>query len=311
MSARRITPAGHHLACDCGPSAVLDIRSVATALGTSGSRHYERYPNHYVSGGGAHNLRYAEAASGALGTTMEWRCIGSSRTTSTAQQNLERLLDALQLANIEHTVVPIPRGSSTIEPAIDPDGRVFACGALKMAAVARAKGWDPGRILNDNFHFRAWHEHLGEQLLNHSARAVSNRIVGWAIDERMKARLVVAAVEMAVARRGNPDGCILDSDRGSQFRARKVARCLARHRVVGSMGQVGTAADNAGMGSFFALLERNVLDARRWTTRDQLRIAIVIWIERTSHRRRRQAALGRLTPTEYETITAPQIALAA
>jgi hypothetical protein len=46
-------------------------------------------------------------------------------------------------------------------------------------------------------------------------------------------------------------------------------------RLVGSMGQVGSAGDNAAMESFFALLQRNVLDRRRWTTRDQLRVAIV------------------------------------
>jgi putative transposase len=52
----------------------------------------------------------------------------------------------------------------------------------------------------------------------------SNRIVGWAIDSRMKARLVVAAIEMAVARRGGDvAGCILHSDRASHFRSRKVA----------------------------------------------------------------------------------------
>jgi putative transposase len=45
---------------------------------------------------------------------------------------------------------------------------------------------------------------------------------------------------------------------------------------------------------------RNVLDRRRWASRDELRIAIVTWIERTYHRRRRQAALARLTPLEYE-----------
>ena len=44
----------------------------------------------------------------------------------------------------------------------------------------------------------------------------SNRIVGYSIDDRMKARLVVAAIEMAVARRGEVAGCILHSDRGSQ-----------------------------------------------------------------------------------------------
>jgi len=81
--------------------------------------------------------------------------------------------------------------------------------------------------------------------------------------------------------------------------------------MVGSMGQVGSAGDNAAMESFFALLQRNVLDRRRWATRDQLRIAMVTCIERTYHRRRRQVALGRLTPVEFESIMTPQAADAA
>lgn len=140
----------------------------------------------------------------------------------------------------------------------------------------------------------------------------SNRIVGWALDSRMKARLVVAAIDMAVARRnGDVAGCILHSDRGSQFRSRKVQRALTRHGLVGSMGQVGAAGDNAAMESFFALLQKNVLDRQRWATRDELRIAIVTWIERTYNQRRRQPRLGRLTPAEYETIMTPQTATAA
>jgi putative transposase len=82
--------------------------------------------------------------------------------------------------------------------------------------------------------------------------------------------------------------------------------------MVGSMGQVGSAGDNAAMESFFSLLQKNVLNRRRrWDNRDQLRIAIVTWIERTYHQRRRQAALGRLTPLEYETIMTPRTATAA
>ena len=68
------------------------------------------------------------------------------------------------------------------------------------------------------------------------------------------------------------------------------------------MGRVGACGDNAAMESFFALLQKNVLDRQRWATREQLRLAIVTWIERTYHRRRRQRRLGRLTPIEYETI---------
>ncbi len=80
--------------------------------------------------------------------------------------------------------------------------------------------------------------------------------------------------------------------------------------MVGSMGQVGSAGDNTAMESFFALLQRNVLDRQRWATRDQLRLAIITWIERTYHRRR-QTALGRLTPIEYETIIGPAATKAA
>lgn len=69
-----------------------------------------------------------------------------------------------------------------------------------------------------------------------------------------------------------------------------------------SMGQVGSGGDNAAMESFFSLLQKNVLNGQARATRDELRIAIVTWIERTYHRRRRQAALGRLTPIEYELI---------
>jgi transposase InsO family protein len=56
------------------------------------------------------------------------------------------------------------------------------------------------------------------------------------------------------------------------------------------------------MESFFALLQRNAFDRQRWRTREELRLAIVIWIERTYHRRRRQRGLGRLTPIEFETV---------
>ena len=77
---------------------------------------------------------------------------------------------------------------------------------------------------------------------------------------------------------------------------------LRSHGLTGSMGRVGACGDNAAMESFFALLQKNVLDRQRWQNREQLRLAIITWIERTYHRRRRQRRLGRLTPIEYETI---------
>ena len=139
----------------------------------------------------------------------------------------------------------------------------------------------------------------------------SGKIVGYSIDSRMKSTLAVRALENAAQMRGDVAGCVVHSDRGSQFRSRKFLRAISRHRMVGSMGRVGAAGDNAAMESFFALLQKNVLNRRAWTTRDELRIAIVTWIERTYHRRRRQVRLGRLTPTEFEVIMNTPAALAA
>jgi putative transposase len=81
--------------------------------------------------------------------------------------------------------------------------------------------------------------------------------------------------------------------------------------MVGSMGRVGAAGDNAAMESFFGLLQNNVLNRHSWTTRQHLRIAIVTWIERTHHRRRRQTRLARLTPIEFESMMSPPASQAA
>jgi len=77
---------------------------------------------------------------------------------------------------------------------------------------------------------------------------------------------------------------------------------LRQAQLRGSMGRVGACADNAAMESFFSLLQKNVLNRQRWQTREQLRPAIVVWIERPTTRRRRQDALGRLTPIAFETL---------
>ena len=127
----------------------------------------------------------------------------------------------------------------------------------------------------------------------------SNRIVGYAISDRMTADLAVAALRAAIARR-QPDGVVIvHADRGSQFRARSRA-VLAAAGLQGSMGRVASAGDNAAMESFWALLQRNVLDQQAWRTRDELRYAIGRWIEHTYNRSRRQRGLGRLTPVEFE-----------
>jgi len=129
----------------------------------------------------------------------------------------------------------------------------------------------------------------------------SNRIVGYSIDSRMKSSLAASAIRNAIALR-SPAGTICHSDRGSQFRSKKVIRILKNNGLRGSMGRVASAGDNAAMESFFSLLQKNVLDTQRWETREDLRLAIVTWIETKYNRRRRQRALGKLTPVEFEMI---------
>jgi len=183
---------------------------------------------------------------------------------------------------------------------------------------ARGKGKRPGPPVHDDLVQRVfaatapnelWFSDITEHWTSEGKLYVcavkdvfSNRIVGYSIDSRMKSSLAVKALNNAVMRRGDVAGCVLHTDRGSQFRSRKLRCALDQHGMVGSMGRVGAAGDNAAMESFFSLLQKNVLNRCAWATRGELRLAIVTWIERTYHRRRRQARLGRLNK---------QVALAA
>ena len=127
----------------------------------------------------------------------------------------------------------------------------------------------------------------------------SRRIVGYSIDARMKSSLAVNALRHTVNLR-KPVKAIVHSDRGSQFRSKDFTSELTKHGLRPSMGRVGAAGDNAAMGSFFVLRQKNVLNRQRWGTREDLRPEIMYWIEATYHRRRRKAALGNLTPIEFE-----------
>lgn len=133
----------------------------------------------------------------------------------------------------------------------------------------------------------------------------SNRIVGYAIGERMTAQLATGALRTAIARRQPTGTVVVHSDRGGQFRSRAFRAVLTSAGLTGSMGRVASAGDNAAMESFFALLQRNVLNQRRWRTRNELAYAMSFWIEHTYNRRRRQRSLGKLTPVEFELAFTP------
>jgi putative transposase len=111
--------------------------------------------------------------------------------------------------------------------------------------------------------------------------------------------------------RRDPAGTVVHSDQGSQFRSKKCVRALRDASLLGLMGRIDACADNAATESFFALLQKEVLGRKRWAIREELRLAIITWIEATYHRKRRQLGLGKLTQVEYETIISPRVALAA
>ncbi|MDR6939411.1 transposase InsO family protein [Arcanobacterium hippocoleae] len=107
---------------------------------------------------------------------------------------------------------------------------------------------------------------------------------------------------MALQHRGYPpQGVIIHSDRGSQFISKSFTRTLETNQLQGSIGWVGACGGNAAMESFWYLLQKNVLDSKTWQTRQELRLAIISWIEGKYHRKRRQRRLAKLTPIEYET----------
>jgi putative transposase len=196
------------------------------------------------------------------------------------------------------------------------------CALQKIASSIlrkrRGSGKTPGPPVNDDHVGRVFHadqldqiwltdisEHpTGEGKLYICAvkDVCSRKIVGYAIGPRMTSHLADAALRTAIARRAPAGTVVVHSDRGGQFRLHRYQRTLRAHGLTGSMGRVSSAGDNAAMESFFSLLQKNVLDRQTWTTREELRLAIIAWIERTYHQRRRQRALGKLTPVEFEAI---------
>ena len=82
----------------------------------------------------------------------------------------------------------------------------------------------------------------------------------------MTSGLAVSALRNAITLREPTQTVIVHSDRGSQFRSAAFVATLRRHGLTGSMGRVGACGDNAAMESFFALLQKNVLDRQRWST---------------------------------------------
>jgi transposase InsO family protein len=129
----------------------------------------------------------------------------------------------------------------------------------------------------------------------------SRRVVGWSIDSSPTSSLVTSALGMAISNR-RPSGTVIHSDQGTQFTSWAFTHRARQSGLVPSMGSIGDCFDNAVVESFWARMQVELLNRRRWRTRIELANAIFEYLEIFHNRQRRHSALGLRTPIEYERI---------
>lgn len=131
--------------------------------------------------------------------------------------------------------------------------------------------------------------------------AFSRRIVGWAMETYLRTELVLSALDMALGQR-RAAGVIHHSDQGSQYTSLAFGKRCEQAGVKPSMGSVGDCFDNAMCESFFATLECELLERRRFKTQVEARMAVFDFIEGWYNPGRRHSALGYLSPIQYERV---------
>jgi putative transposase len=129
--------------------------------------------------------------------------------------------------------------------------------------------------------------------------AFSRRVVGWAMQNHLRSQLVLQALEMAYGQR-RPGDVVHHSDQGTQYTS--IAFGLRCHEmgVRPSMGSVGDCFDNAMAESFFATLECELLDRRRFKSQAEAEIAVFDFIEGWYNPQRPHSSLGYHSPMNYE-----------
>ena len=134
----------------------------------------------------------------------------------------------------------------------------------------------------------------------------SRKVVGWAIDRRCKAALVLDAINKAGASRPTSPATVIHSDHGSQFTSWAFTEDVRRMGLLSSMGTVGDCYDNAPMESFWGSMQIELLNRQRWVTINELSSAIVDYIENFYNPARRHSSLDYLTPDEFEELQLTQ-----
>ena len=127
----------------------------------------------------------------------------------------------------------------------------------------------------------------------------SRRVVGWSMQTHLRTELILAALNMALTQR-RPSEVIHHSDRGCQYTSYAFGKRCREAGVMPSMGSVGDAYDNAMAESFFATLERELLNRRRFKSQAEANRAVFEWIEGWYNPHRRHSSLGYRSPVNYE-----------
>lgn len=116
---------------------------------------------------------------------------------------------------------------------------------------------------------------------------------------RQRTQLVLDAMNMAVTQR-KPEGAIHHSDQGSQYTSVAFGLRCKEMGTRPSTGSVGDCDDNAMCESFFATLEGELLDRRKFRSKAEARLACFEFIEGWYNPSRRHSALGYKSPINYE-----------
>jgi len=130
----------------------------------------------------------------------------------------------------------------------------------------------------------------------------TRRVIGWAMHQILDARLVIAALRMALLQRRPQGALIVHSDRGMQFASAAYRQVLAQHGLLASMSRKGNCYDNAFIESFWSSLKYEVVYHQRFTTFAEARTAIFNYIETFYNRTRLHSSLAYRSPIQFESL---------